>query len=274
MFSTARTIWLAASWRKAASASEYWSGDVLATARTPTLRPWATSGTSTYERTPSWKARSSIPYRRSWLRSRQSRYCWCWNVQPTWLSPGGISMPTVKYDVGRDDSRMKRRSTSLSRSGRKIAVRSKATARRSARAIAWKRSSRVERAAAEPSHGSRKLTAELLALHDPPPQRQARVDAGIGVHVRRRQTPSEAPADRAQLVEQHRLGDALELDAHGLADLDEIVDAIEGRAGHEDLAADRAPLDSRGEVHGGADHGVLRPLLGADVADDRLTGVD
>src|SRR5436309_2161758 len=216
MFSTARTIWLAASWRKAASASEYWSGDVLATARTPTLRPWATSGTSTYERTPSRKARSSIPYRRSWLRSRQSRYCWCWNVQPTWLSPGSISMPTVKYEVGRDDSRTKRRSTSWSRSGRKIAARSKHTAHRS------------ERAAAEPGHGSRKLTAELLALHAPPPERQARVDAGIGVHVRRRQAPSEVPADRAQLVEQHRLGDALELDAHGLADLDEIADAIEG----------------------------------------------
>src|SRR5207245_9515316 len=90
------------------------------------------------------------------------------------------------------------------------------------------REARVERAATEPGHGSRELAAELLALHDPPPERQARVDAGIAVHVRRRQALSEAPADRAQLVEQHRLGDALELDAHRLADLDEIADAIEG----------------------------------------------
>jgi hypothetical protein len=85
---------------------------------------------------------------------------------------------------------------------------------------------------------------------------------------------SEPAADRAQLIEQHRLSDALELDADWLADLGEIADALEGRGGHEDLTAYRAPLDPRREVHRGADHGVLRALLGADVAHDRLAGVN
>src|SRR3989441_12246479 len=43
---------------------------------------------------------------------------------------------------------------------------------------------------------------------------------------------------------------------------------------HEDLTAHRATLDAGGQVHGGPDHRVLRPLLGADVAHDGLTRVD
>src|SRR5215467_2921822 len=77
-------------------------------------------------------------------------------------------MPTVKYDVGSDDSRMKRRSTSLVASWRKIAVRSNGMIRRNASAIARNRDSwvRLEITALLISRSVRKNWASTFLADD------------------------------------------------------------------------------------------------------------
>src|SRR5207244_2360998 len=84
----------------------------------------------------------------------------------------------------------------------------------------------------------------------------------------------EAAADRPQLVEQERLRHTLDFNWERLADLDKVANARVGVGAQEDLPADRAPLDTGGEVDGGTDHCVLGALLGADVPNDGLARVN
>ena len=127
-------------------------------------------------------------------------------------------------------------------------------------------------ARAEAAHAAgERLAAHLLAVDDPADERQRHVTAGLGDGLA---TLCPAPAESAQLVEGDRRVEALELDTDRRRDLGEGPQVAHGGLRHEDLAAHRAALDARGEVDGGADHRVLRPLLGADVAHDGLAGVD
>ena len=59
----------------------------------------------------------------------------------------------------------------------------------------------------------------------------------------------------------------------GSRHLGEIADPLVGRGAHEDLAADGGALHARGDVDGAPHHRVLGALLGPDVADHGLAGV-
>src|SRR5439155_6419170 len=102
-------------------------------------------------------------------------------------------------------------------------------------------------------------------------ERQRDVASGLGGGFA---TLGPAPAEPAQLVERDRRVEALELDVDRRRDLREGAEVTDGGLRQQDLAADRTALHAGGEVDGGADDRVLRALLGADVADDGLAGVD
>src|SRR5207237_10787344 len=117
-----------------------------------------------------------------------------------------------------------------------------------------------KRVPSEAGDGTRELAGEALAVNHPAAERQRDLDVRIVAGVGLGQALREASADRAKLVEQHRLGDALELDAHGLGDVFERADPVAGRGGHEDLAGARGTPHARREVERGADHPALRAL--------------
>src|SRR6266403_1793883 len=143
MFSTAIAICVATSRRKLTSVSPYWLGLLLATPSVPRLFPRATSGSITYERKPPANTRSSMGKRRPSARSWRTSGSPCWNTQPAWLSVADTSVPSgSSWPTAADDSRIEIRSTSLSGSWRKMAVRSNGTTGRNASAIAWNRASR------------------------------------------------------------------------------------------------------------------------------------
>jgi len=85
-----------------------------------------------------------------------------------------------------------------------------------------------------------------------------RIVAGVRARAELREAPGSREARRAA-----RVGDALELDAHGSATSASARIRSSVAAVTKISAADRAPLHARREVYGGADHRVLRALLGA-----------
>src|SRR3989454_8429699 len=128
--------------------------------------------------------------------------------------------------------------------------------------------------APQPDYGAGGLVlAEELALEHSTDERQQH--GHLLIVVRHLGKPlREAAANRSQLVEQERLGHTLDFNRERLADLDKVANARVGVGAQEDLPADRAPLDTGGEVDGGTDHRVLGALLGADVPDDGPARVD
>jgi hypothetical protein len=119
-------------------------------------------------------------------------------------------------------------------------------------------------------HGAGEAALDVLALEDRPRQRQRDRRAGLVGGV---QPLRPAAADGPQLVQGDGGLQPLQLDVDRRRRLGETAELLERLGGEQHLAADRAALHARGEVHGGADHGVLRALLGADVADDCLAGM-
>ena len=80
------------------------------------------------------------------------------------------------------------------------------------------------------------------------------------------------PATDAQSLEQDDgLLDAFGPHLHLLADLELVAHLLPGRLGDEDLAADGAGLDARGEVHVASHHAVFHALRRADIAEHHLT---
>src|SRR5262249_61249059 len=116
-------------------------------------------------------------------------------------------------------------------------------------------------------------TTNALALHHPTTKGEANIDPALIVAARVVQSLREASAQAAQLIQRHRLLDALEFDTDRLLDLGKLADALERLSGEENLAAYGASLDPCREVDCGADHRVLGALLRADVAHHYLAGV-
>ena len=83
-----------------------------------------------------------------------------------------------------------------------------------------------------------------------------------------------AAADAQHLVERDRVLDALGLDLHLLAELEDSSHVLAGRLRDQDLAAGGVGLDAGGEIDVAADHAVFHPLGRSDIAHHHLAGVN
>src|SRR5262249_43367490 len=102
------------------------------------------------------------------------------------------------------------------------------------------------------------VAAHLLAVQHPANERQRHVASGRfggGAPLR------PAAAQAAELVQRDRRVEALQLNMDGWRDVGERTEIAQCRFRDQNLAANRAALDTAREVHRSADHRVLRPLL-------------
>jgi hypothetical protein len=77
-----------------------------------------------------------------------------------------------------------------------------------------------------------------------------------------------------QCVEQEWFGNAFHFDRYWGRNFGYVTYALVRGGAQENLPSHRTPFDAGGEVHGGADHGVLGTLLGANVADHGLSRIN
>ena len=81
-------------------------------------------------------------------------------------------------------------------------------------------------------------------------------------------------ADSAHLPDRQRMPRALRLDLQRTGHRDDRADFAPRAVGDEDLSAGRVRLDPSRQIDGAAHGRIFHPAVRADVADDRLAGVD